>query len=116
MYAAPRLFRRAASVDLSGEAPCRGAVAMRASPTRMTPPKVRKSLRIMRQRRMRRGGCPHPPAKRSSADARQAVLARPDEGLRAYVCSLDHQPITGTQVLPYGFDAITPSASPIATL
>src|SRR5213594_84848 len=100
MYAAPRLLSRAASVDLSGEPPCRGAAAMRASPTRMTPPKVRKNLRIMRQKRMHRAGALTRPAERSSADARRAVLACPDEGVRAYVCSLDHQPITGTQGLP----------------
>src|SRR2546428_3732597 len=63
MYAAPILLSRAASVDLSGEPPCRGAAAVRASPTRMTPPKVRKNLRIMRQKRMHRGGCPFPPTR-----------------------------------------------------
>ena len=90
MYAAPRLLSRAASVDLSGEPPCRGVAAMRASPTRMTLPDVRKSLRIMRQRRTRRGGCPHPPSRaklgrRSASCARLSGRRRP--GLRVLIGS-----------------------------
>src|SRR5438128_60897 len=81
MYAAPRLLSRAASVDLSGEPPCRGAAAMRASPTRMTPPKVRKNLRIMRQKRMHRGGCPHPPSQ-AKLGRRSASCARSPVGVK----------------------------------